>query len=47
VEKQLSLFAPPDEQLRRELAVLEPERMTPLEALATLARLAEQARRGT
>jgi DNA mismatch repair protein MutS len=43
---QLSLFGPPDSQLRRELAALEPERLTPLDALAILARLVEQARRG-
>jgi DNA mismatch repair protein MutS len=43
---QLSLFGPPDAQLRRELAALDPERLTPLEALAILARLVEQARRG-
>jgi DNA mismatch repair protein MutS len=42
---QLSLFAAADDQLRRELAVLEPDRLTPLEALATLARLVETARR--
>jgi DNA mismatch repair protein MutS len=43
---QLSLFGAPDAQLRRELAALDPERLTPLEALAILARLVEQARRG-
>jgi DNA mismatch repair protein MutS len=43
---QLSLFGPPDAQLRRELAALDPERLTPLEALAILARLVELARRG-
>jgi DNA mismatch repair protein MutS len=43
---QLSLFGSPDGQLRRELAALDPERLTPLEALAILARLVEQARRG-
>ncbi len=42
---QMSLFARGDEQLRRELAALDPERLTPLEALAVLARLAEAARR--
>jgi DNA mismatch repair protein MutS len=42
---QLGLFASPDEQLRRELAALEPERLTPLDALATLARLVDAARR--
>ncbi|TMA57388.1 MAG: DNA mismatch repair protein MutS [Deltaproteobacteria bacterium] len=44
---QLSLFAAPDERLRRELAGLEPDRLTPLEALAVLARLVEAARQGT
>jgi DNA mismatch repair protein MutS len=43
---QLSLFGPPDAQLRRELEALDPERLTPLDALAILARLVEQARRG-
>ncbi len=42
---QMSLFARGDEQVRRELAALDPERLTPLEALAVLARLAETARR--
>jgi DNA mismatch repair protein MutS len=42
---QLALFAGPDEQLRRELAALDPERMTPLEALAALARLVDAARK--
>jgi DNA mismatch repair protein MutS len=42
---QLALFSSPEEQLRREVAVLEPERLTPLEALAVLARLVESARR--
>ena len=42
---QLSLFTAAEEQLRRELAALEPERLTPLEALAVLARLVETARR--
>src|SRR5439155_1503462 len=36
---QLSLFAAPEERLRRELAAVEPERLAPLEALALLARL--------
>jgi len=44
--RQLPLFAAADEQLRRELAALEPDRLTPLEALTTLARLVAQARRG-
>jgi DNA mismatch repair protein MutS len=43
---QLGLFPRLDEQLRRELAAIDPERMTPLEALATLARLVDAARRG-
>jgi DNA mismatch repair protein MutS len=43
---QLSLFTPPDAQLRRELAALDPERLTPLDALAALARLVERARSG-
>ncbi len=43
---QLPLFGPPDAQLRRELSALDPERLTPLDALAVLARLVEQARRG-
>ncbi|HZP43115.1 MAG TPA: DNA mismatch repair protein MutS, partial [Candidatus Binatia bacterium] len=42
---QLSLFAA-DGALRRELAALDPERLTPLEALAVLARLVDTARRG-
>jgi DNA mismatch repair protein MutS len=43
---QLGLFPSAEEHLRRELAALEPERMTPLDALATLARLVDAARRG-
>jgi DNA mismatch repair protein MutS len=43
---QLALFGPPDVQLRHELAALDPDRLTPLDALAILARLVEQARRG-
>jgi len=42
---QLSLFTAREEQLRRELAGLDPERLTPIEALAVLARLVEAARR--
>jgi DNA mismatch repair protein MutS len=42
---QLALFAGPEEQLRRDLAALDPERMTPLEALAVLSRLVETARK--
>jgi DNA mismatch repair protein MutS len=41
---QLPLFASPEQRLVQELAGLEPERMTPLDALAVLARLAEAAR---
>ncbi len=41
---QLSLFPAPGERFRREIAGLEPERMTPLDALTLLARLVEQAR---
>jgi len=43
---QLSLFAARDEQLRRELAAVEPERLTPLDALQVLARLVATARGG-
>jgi DNA mismatch repair protein MutS len=43
---QLPLFGRPEEQLCRELASLDPERLTPMDALAILARLVEQARRG-
>ena len=42
---QLSLFGTADAQLRNELAALDPERLTPLDALAILARLVETARR--
>ena len=38
---QLSLFGTADAQLRSELAALDPERLTPLDALAILARLVE------
>jgi DNA mismatch repair protein MutS len=41
---QLALFPSPDEQLRRELAGLDPERMTPVEAIAVLAELVARAR---
>jgi DNA mismatch repair protein MutS len=41
---QLPLFASPEQRLVQELAGLEPDRMTPLDALAVLARLAEAAR---
>jgi hypothetical protein len=43
---QLSLFGHPEAQLCRELAALDPERLTPMDALAILARLVEVARRG-
>jgi DNA mismatch repair protein MutS len=42
---QLSLFTAREEQIRRELAGLDPDRLTPIEALAVLARLVEAARR--
>jgi len=42
---QLSLFPSADEQLRRELAALDPERMTPVEAIAVLAELVGRARK--
>jgi DNA mismatch repair protein MutS len=42
---QLSLFGTADAQLRSELAALDPERLTPLDALAILARLVDMARR--
>src|SRR6185436_7341286 len=42
---QLSLFAAREGLLRQELAALEPERVTPIEALAILARLVDAARR--
>ena len=42
---QLTLFAAAEERLRRELAAVDPERLTPLEALQVLARLVETARR--
>ncbi len=45
-QAQLSLFGAPDAQLRHELAALDPDRLTPLDALAILARLVETARRG-
>jgi DNA mismatch repair protein MutS len=41
---QLTLFASADEQLRREVAGLDPERMTPMEAIAVLAGLVARAR---
>jgi DNA mismatch repair protein MutS len=42
---QLALFPSAEERLRQELASLEPERLTPLDALAVLARLVDVARR--
>jgi len=42
---QLSLFPSGDEQLRRELAGLDPDRMTPVEAIAILSELVGRARR--
>jgi DNA mismatch repair protein MutS len=42
---QLGLFPTADEQLRREIAGLDPERMTPMEAIAVLAGLVARARR--
>ena len=42
---QLSLFPSADEQLRREVAGLDPERMTPVEAIAVLADRVARARR--
>ncbi len=42
---QLALFAGADEGLRKELATLEPDEMTPLEALRKLYDLAKRARR--
>jgi len=42
--RQLSLFPPPDEALRRELLALDPERLTPFDALAKLRELVERAR---
>jgi DNA mismatch repair protein MutS len=41
---QLPLFAPAGHRVVRELAALEPDRLTPLEALAILARLVDEAR---
>jgi DNA mismatch repair protein MutS len=41
---QLALFPSADEQLRREVARLDPERMTPVEAIAVLAGLVARAR---
>jgi DNA mismatch repair protein MutS len=41
---QLPLFASPEQRLVQELAGLEPDRMTPLDALALLAQLVQTAR---
>ncbi len=43
---QLTLFPSADEQLRRELATLDVDRMTPIDALGALAALAARAREG-
>jgi DNA mismatch repair protein MutS len=42
---QLALFAAPDDRLRQELAALDPDRLTPVEALNRLHDLVERARR--
>jgi DNA mismatch repair protein MutS len=42
--RQLPLFAPPGHRVLDELAALEPERLTPLDALAILAHLVEEVR---
>jgi DNA mismatch repair protein MutS len=42
--QQLPLFAPPGHRVLDELAALDPERLTPLDALAILARLVEEVR---
>jgi len=44
--RQLSLFPPPGEELRRELLALDPERMSPFDALLKLRDLVERARGG-
>jgi DNA mismatch repair protein MutS len=44
---QLSLFPSPAEQFRRELAAIDPDRMTPVEAITVLADLVARARRPT
>src|SRR5439155_24367932 len=43
---QLALFASEEERLRRELAALDPDRLTPIEALAVVAALVAVARAG-
>jgi DNA mismatch repair protein MutS len=43
---QMSLFAPAQSRLADELAVLDVERMTPVDALNTLAKLVERLKRG-
>jgi hypothetical protein len=42
--RQLSLFPPAGEELRQELLRIDPERLTPFDALDLLRRLIEQAR---
>ena len=42
--RQLALFAPPGEELRQELVALDPENMTPFDALRKLRELIERAR---
>jgi len=42
--RQLTLFPPPGEDLRQELMRIDPERVTPFEALEILRRLVEKAR---
>jgi DNA mismatch repair protein MutS len=41
---QLSLFAPPQDRVAEQLATLDLDRITPLDALALLARLVETVR---
>ena len=43
-KKQLSLFPPQGEELRQELLALDPENLTPFDALLALKRLVEKAR---
>jgi len=42
--KQLTLFPPPGEELRREISEIDPERMTPFDALEKLRDLVDRAR---
>ncbi|MHC4449925.1 MAG: DNA mismatch repair protein MutS [Planctomycetota bacterium] len=44
--KQLALFPPPGEELRRELQQIDPENMTPFDALLKLRELVDRARGG-